>query len=73
MLIDMRNRLDRTADTITFNERSYIAVQYEKWCEEQPIKVQRNALSLISFLIINDLLDTATVKLWIENRERERE
>jgi len=71
MLIDMRNRLDRTADNITFNERSYIAVQYEKWCDEQPIKVQRNALSLISFLIINDLLDTATVKLWIENRERD--
>lgn len=73
MLIDMRNRLSTRADMITFNERSYIAVQYEKWCEEQPIKVQRNALSLISFLIINDLLDTATVKLWIENREREKE
>lgn len=71
MLIDMRNRMAGTADTITFNERSYIAVQYEKWCEEQPIKVQRNALSLLSFLIINDLLDTAAVKLWIENRERE--
>ena len=71
MLIDMRNRIGRNADSITFNERSYIAVQYEKWCDEQPIKVQRNALSLISFLIINELLDTATVKLWIENRERE--
>ena len=71
MLIDMRNRMGRNADSITFNERSYIAVQYEKWCEEQPIKVQRNALSLISFLIINELLDTETVKLWIENRERD--
>lgn len=71
MLIDMRNRIGRNADSITFNERSYIAVQYEKWCDEQPIKVQRNALSLISFLIINELLDTATVKLWIENRERD--
>ena len=73
MLIDMRNRIGRNADSITFNERSYIAVQYEKWCDEQPIKVQRNALSLISFLIINELLDTETVKLWIENREREKE
>ena len=71
MLIDMRNRIGRNADSITFNERSYIAVQYEKWCDEQPIKVQRNALSLISFLIINELLDTETVKLWIENRERD--
>ena len=71
MLIDMRNRMGRNADSITFNERSYIAVQYEKWCDEQPIKVQRNALSLISFLIINELLDTETVKLWIENRERD--
>lgn len=71
MFIDMRNRLDRSADTITFNERNYIAVQYEKWCDAQPIKVQKNALSLISFLIINELLDTATVKLWIENRERD--
>ena len=71
MLIDMRNRLDRMADNITFNERSYIAVQYEKWCDEQPIKVQKNALSLITFLINNELLDPAIVKLWIENRERE--
>lgn len=73
MLIDMRNRLGTNTDNITFNERSYIAVQYEKWCDAQPIKVQRNALSLISFLIINDLIDTAAVKLWIENREREKE
>ena len=72
MLIDMCNKLGRNTGNITFNERSYIAVAYEKWCDEQPIKVQRNALSLISFLIINDLLDTETVKLWIENREREK-
>lgn len=58
-------------DMITFNERSYIAVQYEKWCDEQPIKVKKNALSLLSFLVINDLLDTEVVKIWIENRERD--
>ena len=62
---------DRTAGTITFNERSYIAVAYEKWCDEQPIKVKKNALSLLSFLVINGLLDTEVVKIWIENRERD--
>lgn len=71
MFIDLSNRAERNPNIITFNERSYIAAQYEKWCDEQPIKVKKNALSLISFLIINDLLDVATVKLWIENRERE--
>lgn len=69
MFIDLSNKLGKNSDTITFNERIYIAAQYEKWCDEQPIKVKKNALSLISFLIINDLLDVATVKLWIENRE----
>ena len=61
---------DRIDGTITFNERSYIAVQYEKWCDEQPIKVKKNALSLLSFLVINGLLDTEVVKIWIENKER---
>lgn len=71
MFIDLSNSTGRNPDIITFSERSYIAAQYEKWCDEQPIKVKKNALSMISFLIINDLFDTAAVKLWIENRERE--
>lgn len=58
-------------DMITFNERSYIAVQYEKWCDEQPIKVKKNALSMLTFLVSNELLDTEVVKIWIENRERD--
>lgn len=71
MFMNLSNRIGKNADIITFSERNYIAVQYEKWCDEQPIKVKKNALSLLSFLMINDLLDTALVKLWIENRERE--
>lgn len=69
----MFNFSNYKSESLTFEERGYIAAKYEKWCDEQPIKVKKNALSMITFLMINDLIDIELVKCWIDKQERDKE